>query len=110
MKHYDLSELITMSQGNTDFVTKMVTVFLETTKESLEEILKHFEKKEIANVAALAHKIKPSIDLMGITELKEVVRTIEKNGRSTGDDLDVLVPQLVSVLRLVFDEMEAEYS
>lgn len=110
MKHYDLSELEAMSQGNTEFVSKMVTVFLETTKESLEELLKHFGNKEYANVAALAHKIKPSIDLMGIAELKDVVRKVEENGRADGDQLESLVPQLAEVLRLVFDELEQEYS
>ena len=109
MKHYDLSELVAMSQGNTGFVTKMVTVFLETTKESLKELLVRFDNNEYANVAALAHKIKPSIDLMGINDLKETVREIEKNGRAEGDKLGVLVPQLALILETVFTELQQEY-
>jgi hypothetical protein len=47
---------------------------------------------------------------MGIAELKDVVRKVEENGRADGDQLESLVPQLAEVLRLVFDELEQEYS
>tara|TARA_B100000809_G_scaffold206496_1_gene208580 strand:+ start:591 stop:923 length:333 start_codon:yes stop_codon:yes gene_type:complete len=109
MKHYDLSELIAMSQGNSDFVKKMVDLFLKTTEESLNEMIVSFKEMKFEEVAGLAHKIKPSIQLMGISELKDVVSDIELNGKSGGEGLDVLVPNLEEVLRVVFKEMKEEY-
>jgi HPt (histidine-containing phosphotransfer) domain-containing protein len=97
------------SQGNPDFVNKMVHVFLETTVESLEEMVICQKEKKIKQVAALAHKIKPSIDLMGITSLTDVVRSIEKNGREDGAELETLVPRLEEVLRAVFEEMKRDF-
>ena len=108
MPHYDLSELRTMSQGNEGFVKKMINVFLETTVESLDELVEHFNKGEFSDVSSIAHKIKPSIDLMGVSELKDVVRAIEKNGKEGGEELGTLVPKLEEVLRMVFEEMKGE--
>ena len=51
----------------------------------------------------------PSIQLMGISELKEVVSDIELSGKSGGAGLDVLLPKLEEVLRIVFKEMKEEY-
>ena len=109
MKYYDLSELVAMSQGNSDFVKKMVNIFLKTTEESLNEMIISFKAMELEEVAGLAHKIKPSIQLMGISELKEVVSDIELSGKSGGAGLDVLLPKLEEVLRIVFKEMKEEY-
>ncbi len=109
MRHYDLSELEAMAQGNTEFVGKMVTVFLETTTESLDEMLVCVKEDKLAQIGRLAHKIKPSIDLMGIDELKGIVRETELKGKAENESVRELVPELERVLRLVFEEMKEDY-
>jgi hypothetical protein len=46
---------------------------------------------------------------MGITSLTDVVRSIEKNGREDGAELETLVPRLEEVLRAVFEEMKRDF-
>jgi HPt (histidine-containing phosphotransfer) domain-containing protein len=109
MAHYDLSELEAMSLGNKEFIKKMIDVFLDTTLESLNEMIAFFKEGKIKEVGGLAHKIKPSIDLMGITILKPVVRAIELSGKANGEDLEELIPKLEKELILVFNEMKSEF-
>jgi HPt (histidine-containing phosphotransfer) domain-containing protein len=96
-----------MAQGNDEFITKMVSVFLETTSQSLDQLLKAFEGRDLQTVSAIAHKIKPSIDLMGITSLHDVVRDIEVRAKN-GEELSELVGKLDDDLKLVFKEIKAE--
>jgi HPt (histidine-containing phosphotransfer) domain-containing protein len=109
MKHYDLGELIEMSQGNSEFVNKMVKVFLDSTGEALDEMLILFKQKDLLGVAGLAHKIKPSIELMGIVSLIDVVRVIEVNGKGDGADLEILLPELEKGLHVVFEELREDF-
>jgi HPt (histidine-containing phosphotransfer) domain-containing protein len=107
MALYDITELEQMAQGNDEFITKMVSVFLETTSQSLDQLLKAFEGRDLQTVSAIAHKIKPSIDLMGITSLYDVVRDIEVRAKN-GEELSELVGKLDDDLKLVFKEIKAE--
>jgi HPt (histidine-containing phosphotransfer) domain-containing protein len=109
MKHYDLSQLNEMSQGNTEFEKKMVNVFLESTAEALDEMLVSYKQEDFLGVARLAHKIKPSIELMGIVSLIDVVRVVEVNGKSDGKELGKLLPKLEKGLRVVFEEMKEDF-
>lgn len=56
-----------------------------------------------------AHKIKPSIDQMGIQSLKEIVRKVEKYDLDYGskEELTGLVRYLCAVLTEVADKLEA---
>ncbi len=107
MALYNISELEEMAQGNAEFVSKMINVFLETTTESLDELLDAFEKKDFQAVSSIAHKIKPSIDLMGITSLHDVVREIETKAKN-GEELNGLVDKLGEDLKIVFEEIKSE--
>ena len=69
-------------------------------------MLEAFEKGDFEKVSALAHKIKPSIDMMGIKDLQEPIRTIEKDGKESGQELPNLVPKLDKILTTVFDELK----
>jgi HPt (histidine-containing phosphotransfer) domain-containing protein len=105
MAYCDLTDLKEMAMGNDEFVEKMVRVFLESTKESLDQLLQAFEEGNFDRVSALAHKIKPSIDMMGIKDLHEPIRTIEKNAKESGEQLPTLLPKLDEILNRVFVEL-----
>ena len=92
----DLSFLQEVSNGNDDFVAKMIEGFLEHTPDSLEKITRHAENKQWDRVRAVAHKIKPSIDFMGLKSLEQDIRLIEEYA----DDQTNLVEILTLTQRL----------
>jgi HPt (histidine-containing phosphotransfer) domain-containing protein len=81
-KLYDLSALTEMSGGSEDFVNKMVGMFQDLTPGILDRMTASFSNGDYTDVGAAAHKIKPSIDMMGIYSLKDKIRDLEQNAKS----------------------------
>lgn len=105
---YDLSLIENMSRGNTSFVAKMTEIFIGLAKENIEILATGLEQEDFKSIKNVAHKIKPSIDQMGIVSLKEVVRKIEKYDLVLDDhkELHKLVHEQMSVLQQVISALE----
>lgn len=107
---YDLAVLKELSRGNKEFLIKMFEIFKALVKENAEAMNFSLEVEDIATIRRSAHKIKPSIDQLGIKSLKEIVRTIEKYDLETGGkaELERLVLVLSSTLNRVVARMDIE--
>jgi HPt (histidine-containing phosphotransfer) domain-containing protein len=75
---FDLTNLEYIADGNTDFVKKMIELFLGQTPPILVQMKLALEQNDLATFCGLAHKMRPSLDNLGIVSLKEVVITMEK--------------------------------
>lgn len=104
---YDLSKLHDLSSGNPEFVNKMVRMFLDLTPSLIESIGMGLEEKNYEQVRAAAHKLKPSIDLMGINSIKDTVRKIENYAAEQMqlDQLDDLYKALRNTLGIVLQQL-----
>jgi hypothetical protein len=98
----DLSFLQEVAEGNDDFVVKMIQGFLEHTPDSLEKLTQHAENKQWERVRAVAHKIKPSIDFMGLNSLKEDIRLIEEYSHDQENPAEIM--KLTERLKEVCEE------
>ncbi|PPK87717.1 PAS domain S-box-containing protein [Neolewinella xylanilytica] len=79
---YDLGLLRKLGRGDETFVQKMVGIFVEQMPVSLQEICQALAQKDYPSVAQVAHRIKPSIDSMGIGQLEGVAKDIEVYAKS----------------------------
>lgn len=100
---FDLSLLEKMSRGNDDFVNKMIAVFIDLAIENIQKLEESLANNDMETIKKTAHKIKPSIDQMGIKSLKEVIRKVEKYDLQTGskNELDMLIGKITGVLKTV---------
>lgn len=105
---YDLAQIQQMSRGNDDFVSKMINIFIKLTEENTVKLNDALANDDIETIKKLAHKIKPSIDQMGITSLKEVVRIVEKFNIVTDSkaELDLHVHKIVKTLNAVAEALK----
>lgn len=110
-KLYDLSSIRSISRGNEIFVVKMVSMFLEQTPGQVAEMETKFNNRDYKGMAAIAHKIKPSIDTLGIVSLKETIREIEKLGMTgTADDSHAYLLETVSKnINQVIEALQKEF-
>jgi CheY-like chemotaxis protein len=76
---YNLSKLEDIAKGNEAFIQKMIKLFIDQTPISIAEIKEAFTNDDTIKVGKIAHRIKPSIDNLGIEILHQVIRDIEKN-------------------------------
>jgi HPt (histidine-containing phosphotransfer) domain-containing protein len=74
---YDLTRLREQSSHDEAFVLKLLELFCELITETIQNIDEAIASKNLNLVKGYAHKIKASIDLLEITELKNKVRQIE---------------------------------
>jgi len=107
---YDLSQIENMSRGDRAFVDKMINIFITLAKQNSEIMQLALANNDIGTIQKTAHKIKPSIDQMGIISLKVVVRRLEKYELSSGSqqELESLINQLTSTLLSVAGVLEKQ--
>jgi HPt (histidine-containing phosphotransfer) domain-containing protein len=109
-KLYNLDMVKTISNGNNDFVKKMINIFMDTTPPEIAIIKNCLGNGDYNLMGATAHKIKPSIDTMGIQDLMQDIRAIEKYGKEASnlDELPALVEKLENTLSTVFEQLKEE--
>lgn len=111
-RFYDLTNLKKMVGDEESSIKNFVEMFLKLSATTLVEINNSYEAKDYVKMGTLAHKLKASIDLMGIIELKEDIRSIEKNGKNEENlaDLPVLIEKLNFILDEVFIQLKDDFN
>jgi CheY-like chemotaxis protein len=79
---FDLSYLRSISNDNEDFIVEMMQTFVQTIPGILQEMKSCVLDKNWEKLSKLAHQIKPSFTLMGITDLRATILFIEENGKN----------------------------
>ncbi len=105
--YFDLTGLHEISHGDEVFIQKMLELFTEQATLTIAEIKSAYSKNEMDQVKKIAHRIKPSIDSLGIQLLKEEIREIEKNADIYGqsDKLLRLIEKVEIILIKVMKEI-----
>jgi CheY-like chemotaxis protein len=108
-KLYDLSFVKTLSKGNEAFVSKMASLFVDLVATNTEILAKAFDESNNDLLRKTAHKIKPSIDQMGISSLKNEIRCLENHKDDMQKtELHVLVNTIVSQLLKVVEQLNED--
>ncbi len=109
---YDLAKLEEISRGNKDFVEKMIRLFVEQVPASIEEMQAAYLERNFDMIKKVAHRIKPSIDNMGVSSLKAEIREIETLAMDNTDSpkLIKLIQQLDSKIKKVVDKLRQDFT
>lgn len=108
---YNLKNIQILSRGDKDFMRKMLSIFIGQTETTIPLIQKAFDEKNYAEIAKLIHKIKPSIQAIGITSIESEVKqleliTIEQNKELP--DLYSLFEKIKQTLEIVVTQLKDE--
>ncbi len=110
---FNLENLKKTAAGNTDFVKKMIQLFIDETPSSVDTIKNSFQSQDWPNVKSAAHKIKPSFAILDINELKDEIVEIEKHANQmpnpeSQEVLNTLVPKLINSFDGLIDGLKKE--
>ncbi|PRP67025.1 Hpt domain-containing protein [Nonlabens agnitus] len=86
-KLYDLSKIKELSENDPDFIKAMVDTFIEEIPEDLEQLAMGVVEDDRAAVHEYAHKMKPTVDMFGLSCLYDVL-VLEAWGKSD-DQMDI---------------------
>lgn len=109
-KLYSLSTIEDISGGSREFVRDMMNLFIETMPKLADEMVTALENQNWAGVKSVAHQVKPTMELMGVTSLHQDVITIEKNAQA-GTNLDIipaLVEKFYAIIQKIVDALRIE--
>jgi CheY-like chemotaxis protein/HPt (histidine-containing phosphotransfer) domain-containing protein len=111
VNYYDISEITKISRGNEGFVQKMLKMFVDQVPKHLEEMKEKFEANELIAVGEIAHRIKPTIDNMGIVSSKDTIREIEKVGKGGIDtgNLQQLIGKVEKDIGLAVEAIKKDF-
>ncbi|MES2484651.1 MAG: histidine kinase, partial [Bacteroidota bacterium] len=76
--HYNLSKVYAISDNDPDFARQIVTLFLEEVPAEVINIREGLKEKDHNRVYHAAHKIKPTLDLLGMDLAYDDIINIEK--------------------------------
>ncbi|MEO5682188.1 MAG: ATP-binding protein, partial [Chitinophagaceae bacterium] len=109
---YDLSMVRTVSGGDEAFIKKMVQLFIETVPPGIKDLHDALAKQEWQRIGKIAHKLKSTIDSMGIAVLKDDIRIIENNGKheTETENLPPLVDRVTATISDCILQLKADFS
>ena len=109
-KMYNLIRLNDMSRDNSVYFRKMILIFIEQSTISISQINDAYLIKDFDSLYSVSHRIKPSIDIMGIEVLKKPIRYIEKHSMNHKETVQFKkqIELLTTTLSKVINQLKSE--
>jgi HPt (histidine-containing phosphotransfer) domain-containing protein len=75
---YSLSNIEEIASGDQEFIVSIIDTFCKNTPNYLNQISDGLARQDFEKIRFSAHQMKPSIDILMVTEVKETIREIEE--------------------------------
>lgn len=109
--NYNLSKVYAISDNDVEFARQIVVLFTEEVPIEVKNIKKGYKVKDYSKVYHAAHKIKPTLDLLGMDLAYEDVIAIEAWSKAEGKKKEVkeIVKSLKERVGLTLKELKKDY-
>lgn len=87
--HYNLAKVHEISENDPDFVVQILQLFVTEIPNDLLQMKEAINEKKYKEAYAFAHKIKPSLDLLGMTIAYEENLCVENWTRENGKKKEI---------------------
>lgn len=109
--YYNLSKVYAISDNDVEFAKQIVTLFIEEVPVEMKNIKNGLKEKDHLKVYHAAHKIKPTLDLMGMDLAYEDVIAVETWSRAEGKKKEIkeIVKSLKEYISKTVKELKKDY-
>lgn len=110
--NYNLSKVYSISDNDVEFAKQIVVLFTEEVPVEIKNIKEGLKEKDHKKVYYAAHKIKPTLDLMGMDIAYQDVVLIEKWATAEGRKKEIkeVVKSLRKGVKLTLKELKKDYN
>jgi HPt (histidine-containing phosphotransfer) domain-containing protein len=110
--NYNLAKVYAISDSDAAFAKQIVVLFLEEVPEEIKNIREGLREKDHKKVYSAAHKIKPTLDLLGMDLAYEDVIAVESWSKAEGKKKEIkdVVKSLKDLVGLTVKELKKDYS
>lgn len=88
--NYNLAKVYALSDNDPEFVNQIITLFVTEVPQDLTQIKLGIKTKDHKLAYSYAHKIKPSLDLLGMTVAFEEILQIEAWTKAEGKRKEIM--------------------
>lgn len=109
--HYNLSKVYAISDNDVDFAKQIVVLFTEEVPPEIKNIRRGVKEKDYERVYHAAHKIKPTLDMLGMDLAYEDILVIETWSRSEGKKKEIkdVYKSLEEYIEKALRELKKDY-
>lgn len=96
MNRIDLSYLEEITGGDNEMMLEMLDLFISDIPTHVQNIRTYASNGELVQMGKEAHKVKPTMQYIGLGDMLELVKTLEVYGKNEESDKDIdgLITQL----------------
>ena len=107
---YDLTMVQSVSGGDEGFIKKMVALFIETVPQNMQDLKNALQAENWEQVGKTAHKLKSTIDSMGIKSIRQEIRSVESNAKQMESltEIPALVATIDNVIKECIGQLQTE--
>lgn len=87
---YNLAKVYALSDNDPEFVGEILNLFVTEVPEDLKQIGAGIKSKDYKQTYAFAHKLKPTLDLMGLNVAFEEILQIEAWTKTEGKKKEII--------------------
>ncbi len=108
---YNLDKINEMADGDEDFISSVISVFLEEVPQDLQDLEVALAQGNHEKVYQLAHKIKPNVDLLGMEQTRAAALQIETLGKNAANmsEIQKVFPILKQDIHQVVGELKKDF-
>lgn len=109
-KHYKLDRVRELADGDEDFVAALAATFLEEVPEDAERLKVAVPNKDYKETYQAAHKMKPTIDLFGLSVFDQLIE-VQDWGKFEQTDKDITAPltELLTAVENTVNEIRKDF-
>ncbi|MDF2437628.1 MAG: domain S-box protein [Bacteroidota bacterium] len=111
-KHTDLTYLRSVSKGNVAFEQKMLSTFIQQTGSEVQKLKQALSASDWPAMHLIAHKMKPSMQFVGLNLLYSDVHELEMLAKQGTDMTRVaeLISSISTMVDIAIEEIKEELS
>lgn len=109
---YDLTGIQKLGQGDEAFIKKIITLFITQTQEMIPMIDLAFNNQNFTEIARLVHKLRPSVEAVGIASISEEMRELEVSAKEQSMEsskMYSLFEKIKNILIEAIEQMKEDY-
>lgn len=110
VKLTNLEYLRMLSEDNESFFKDFINLFLTNTPETMNALTKALELSNWEGVRQAAHKVKPSLNYLGLKDAQVMAATIEEYAKESKnlEQIPSMIHELCGIVESAYRELEAE--
>ena len=109
--HYNLAKVYEISSNDADFAQQILVLFLDEIPTEIQNIKEGIKAKDYPKTYAAAHKIKPTLDLLGMDQAFEEILQIEAWTKAEGKrkEIDATFDSVESQIEKAVKEISKDF-